>query len=42
MASDALKEERSKPHKSAVNEHQLTTDESIDIGIDLIHCRRYY
>ncbi len=39
MASDALKEERSKLHESAINEHQLATDEGT--GTDLIQCRRY-
>jgi len=38
MASDALKEERSKLHESAINEHQLATDEGT--GTDLIQCRR--
>jgi hypothetical protein len=38
MASDALKEERSKLHESAINEHQLATDEGT--GTDLIQCGR--
>ncbi|CAF1120155.1 unnamed protein product [Adineta ricciae] len=38
MASDALKEERTKLNESAINEHQLAMDEGT--GTDLIQCRR--
>ncbi|CAF1092590.1 unnamed protein product [Adineta steineri] len=38
MASDALKEERTKLHESAINEHQLAMDEGT--GTDLIQCNR--
>ncbi|UJR10653.1 hypothetical protein I4U23_014848 [Adineta vaga] len=38
MASDALKEERSKLNESAINEHQLAMDEGT--GTDLIQCGR--
>ncbi len=38
MASDALKEERSKLTDLAINEHQLGVDEGT--GTDLIQCRR--
>jgi hypothetical protein len=38
MASDTLKEERTKLHESAINEHQLATDEGTDT--DLIQCPR--
>lgn len=38
MASDALKQERSKLNESAINEHQLASDDGI--GTDLIQCRR--
>jgi len=39
MASDALKQERTKLHESAINEHQLAVDEGT--GTDLIQCRKY-
>ena len=39
MASDALKQERTKLHESAINEHQLAFDEGT--GTDLIQCKRY-
>ncbi|CAF2955457.1 unnamed protein product [Rotaria sp. Silwood2] len=38
MASDALKQERSKLNESAINEHQLAMDEGT--GTDLIQCRK--
>lgn len=38
MASDALKQERTKLHESAINEHQLAVDEGT--GTDLIQCRK--
>lgn len=38
MASDALKQERSKLTDLAINEYQLATDEGT--GTDLIQCRR--
>lgn len=38
MASDALKQERSKLNDQAINEHQLATDEGT--GTDLIQCGR--
>ncbi|CAF1223340.1 unnamed protein product [Adineta steineri] len=38
MASDALKQERSKLTDLAINEYQLATDEGV--GTDLIQCRR--
>jgi len=38
MASDALKEERSKLTEDAINEYQLAEDEGN--GTDLIQCKR--
>ncbi len=38
MASDELKEERTKLNKSAIDEHQLATDGGT--GTDLIQCGR--
>ncbi|CAF1058316.1 unnamed protein product [Rotaria sordida] len=38
MASDALKQERSKLNESAINEHQLAMDEGT--GTDLIQCKK--
>ena len=38
MASDALKQERSKLNETAINEYQLAMDEGT--GTDLIQCRK--